>query len=674
MDVLFEIFGHLRPLDLLHLSRTTKEFRRVLLHRSSISIWKSARENVPDLPECPASFSEPAYANFVFDTHCYVCLSPYVRAIDWRLGKRICSKCSKTSLVKALVYGVEFRGNNLIPRTYSKRDGMILFKAERETIEKRLKELSGNDKKEEYNAFVAQRMAYLKDLGELAPKLEDWAIVKANNRSEELDEARRDRKRAIIDKLTELGWGEEIESIPPTDDMSRLKAVKQPTRLTPRIWANIKDEMIAYMEDMKSKRIERERKALVMSRKRHAITVLREYKVARIPFINVMPEAPDFCAFPEVDAILELPNEVEVTQASFDNIVSDMDTLIERWRAAITRKLADAAVTMIGEQQSSSEGMDVDESHPLHLATTVFKCKQCHGYPMYDGWDSDEDDFPMFGMPLYTPRRRPLLYYPQVMGHKCLTRHQSRWGEFTNDPTQQLSDSMETMREPWSEGPLLLDDQASTAVRDIVDLCGMDPLNTTPAQLDELDPRLACLSCLNWSNEEENKTDAKVFGWRKAVQHQVSGHSGRGQILDWRLLEGDELRTYREKEAEAPASSSDATLPEPQRSQAVWKCVPCLDQITENTHTHSSVKTHLQFSHSITEPELNRDYMQMYGSDAERAELPRITLTMDRPDHVFKPGEKAMSRLEMDFFDWFSPMHDFDMPDYDSDNYDSGDY
>lgn len=38
----------------------------------------------------------------------------------------------------------------------------------------------------------------------------------------------------IIEKLTELGWGPEIEQIPYRDDLSHHRLVKQPTRLTPR--------------------------------------------------------------------------------------------------------------------------------------------------------------------------------------------------------------------------------------------------------------------------------------------------------------------------------------------------------------------------------------------------------------------------------------------------------
>lgn len=67
-----QIFGQLAPYDLLKLSRMTKEFRRVLMHKSSISVWKSALERIPGLPSCPEDMSEPQWVNLAFDPHCHV--------------------------------------------------------------------------------------------------------------------------------------------------------------------------------------------------------------------------------------------------------------------------------------------------------------------------------------------------------------------------------------------------------------------------------------------------------------------------------------------------------------------------------------------------------------------------------------------------------------------------
>jgi hypothetical protein len=71
-----QIFGNLHPLDLLRLSRVSKEFRDLLMHRSSISVWRSSLNNVvPDLPSCPPNMNEPQWISLVFDATCQVGLS-----------------------------------------------------------------------------------------------------------------------------------------------------------------------------------------------------------------------------------------------------------------------------------------------------------------------------------------------------------------------------------------------------------------------------------------------------------------------------------------------------------------------------------------------------------------------------------------------------------------------
>ena len=67
-----QIFGHLKPLDLLHLARTTKDLRAILMNRSSISIWKHSRSQLDGLPDCPDDLSEPQYAEYLFGKACTV--------------------------------------------------------------------------------------------------------------------------------------------------------------------------------------------------------------------------------------------------------------------------------------------------------------------------------------------------------------------------------------------------------------------------------------------------------------------------------------------------------------------------------------------------------------------------------------------------------------------------
>lgn len=72
LDILYEIFGHLRPYDLLRLARTTKALRDILMCRSAVSVWKDSRAKIIGMPECPDDLSEPQYASLAFDPFCHV--------------------------------------------------------------------------------------------------------------------------------------------------------------------------------------------------------------------------------------------------------------------------------------------------------------------------------------------------------------------------------------------------------------------------------------------------------------------------------------------------------------------------------------------------------------------------------------------------------------------------
>lgn len=65
---LFQIFGHLYPVDLLHLSRVSKSFRQVLMTRTSAWLWRSTFSNMngPSPPPRPEGMSEPAWVHLLF--------------------------------------------------------------------------------------------------------------------------------------------------------------------------------------------------------------------------------------------------------------------------------------------------------------------------------------------------------------------------------------------------------------------------------------------------------------------------------------------------------------------------------------------------------------------------------------------------------------------------------
>ncbi|KIL00812.1 hypothetical protein PAXRUDRAFT_821269 [Paxillus rubicundulus Ve08.2h10] len=693
MDILFEIFGHLMPLDVLRLARTTKQFRRVLMHRSSLSIWIAARKNVPDFPDCPPYMSEPEFANLVFDTHCHECLSPNIRSVDWRIGRRICSKCAKECMVDD--YSV-FSGESVykaVPSKYGKRGRPSYYSKDLQEFQRKRAAFTSLEERDE---FVKERQDLVFKMETHGALLEGWAINQAKDRSEQLDDLRRERKEAIVEKLTELGWGPEIEQIPYRDDLSHHRLVKQPTRLTTRIWANIQTEMISYMEQMKTQRLERERKALVISRKKIAVSILRAYKIAHLPLTDVMPEPVDFCAIPRVSEILELPTETQVTELTFAPVVEKMDELVAEWRdhilGSLVQKVKDSLyskpkVNYLGEDadlalldsvatissadpKGKGKAKAVDPPVPddseiiqnLSLATTVFNCKCCSSrlgalFDVYDE-DEDEDDFlDPWGFGLAPRRRRAKsnpLFFPKVMGHRCLTKQRGfNWDNPGGDPTRQLDGPMGN-RTQWTCQPLQLDEKADRVVVSIVTTCGLDPATTTTVQMDQLNPQLACLSCLRWSDDEMDEADASVFGWRTAVIHNNRAHAGRTNVK-WKLIDevlaGEVVNVDEQFKTNKTLISAlvlhglvpgDININPPE--EAIWLCAHCLDLPQEkDCMEFSKIKTHLSLVHLVHDPQENQDYYEDYEAPQGRKvqHTPhKITLTMERPDDVPAPGER----------------------------------
>lgn len=78
----FKIFGHLEPLDVLRLARTSRDLRAILMSRASITVWIAARHKVLGLPECPNFLSEPAYADLAFCARCHVSRVHYVHTAN----------------------------------------------------------------------------------------------------------------------------------------------------------------------------------------------------------------------------------------------------------------------------------------------------------------------------------------------------------------------------------------------------------------------------------------------------------------------------------------------------------------------------------------------------------------------------------------------------------------
>jgi hypothetical protein len=310
------------------------------------------------------------------------------------------------------------------------------------------------------------------------------------------------------------------------------------------------------MEEMKIHRLRRERQALLISRKPTAIGILRAYKISQLPFAEVMPEPVDFCAFPEVKAISELPNDVTVDESSFSEIVPLLPNIINRWRTNIIQRLAarvrqaredekqllrqnqaPASETAASEENNQpppapanaeeSTAIGYDPAEKMKLATTVFKCRKCA--EIYRNWPYclGNVDLACHKPPSIADITYPL-FYPQVLGHRCLTMPETDdYSAYTNnDQSVRLDVDVSRFanwyslhcRRSWDCFYLAVDARSGKRVAKIVEACGLDPATATADDMDLVDTRLGCPNCLEWRHLGPNTAKLKSFGWREAVR------------------------------------------------------------------------------------------------------------------------------------------------------------
>ncbi|KDQ62855.1 hypothetical protein JAAARDRAFT_188497 [Jaapia argillacea MUCL 33604] len=641
MDILFKVLGHLLPLDLLNLSRTNKEFRLMIMSRTSLHLWKVSFDQFPGIPECRPNTSTPRWASLVFEQHCHNCLKSPVRVVEWRLGVRYCARCAKSMLCEESLspYDSDSLGSLLPHRVIKDGRRGIFVRSQLEEMQNSLGRLPW-EKKE---AFKEERKTLVQRIHEHADRSAQWALTQAHERSHEIDAVRHRRKEAIVAKLTALGWGDEVGQIAEVDSLEKHKFVKAPKPLTERIWENIKADLVSYMEEMRAKRLIRERLALLNHRKAITIGVLRAYKASRLDCCDVFPGPPDFCGLPEVKAIVDRPSESVVNEGSFTDIVAALPELIEGWRGSLHRQLVNRIVAQqegrLKDPVSSShyrlysltpEGHRIVQSDKPHrmyqqimarirLASTVFKCDRCSctrsywassAAPMRQAVLCGESD----GNPLYILPSPPL-FYPQVFGHRCLCTSSQLQTSLNdrNDPSTSLGFSV-TDRSAWSSDLLRVDFRASKFAEEIVRVCGLDPMVATAKQMDDMFARVVCVACA--VDEEEGFLEG--MNWRAAIHHATRRHIGDEDRVQWhklpendsvkvRNLEANMIELFRSSPQVIPTHSGDPTINEVD----AWSCFHCLDLPCERgSMSLHDVQTHVRNQHGQNSPAANRDFFK----------------------------------------------------------------
>ncbi|TFK34841.1 hypothetical protein BDQ12DRAFT_688937 [Crucibulum laeve] len=565
LEILFEKFIYLEPIDLLRLARTTKAFRNILMHQPTArKFWKQARLNL-GVPECPEDLSEPQYANLAFDDHCHYCLASNAILVVWLSRVRCCTRCGYeafiptgrvSSDVRSVVpYTTELPPGSNKAGTNAPYQKMYCLESAK-CLSKAFLQLSTGERKQ----WQADRAEELKKREEHAAKFQTWQLQRASQ--QRLEEARLERERydAIVLRLTALGWGDEIKVM----DQYILRnhyQVHQPKPLTESVWTDIKHILVELMEEVKAERLERLHCAVV--RKRCSVmTEIYKNFVASQPLHTVIPGFTDVVLMDPFRTIIEdTPVDEEVTEENFNIAETELPDLAKDWRHARDAEL----LSMLHASPSVGSGSALDS---LHLATTLFKCKHV-------------------GQPVS---------YPRILVHEHAT---PAWDYSDNRPGSLLKS---VPRKPWNYGGSLItfDEVAHHYAKTVLQVCGFDPETTTSEDMQRAKPWVECTKCFT------AKSGRRVMRWDSAIQHGAGAHPYTGlpsESLTFKLL--DERATAKALHKEMRYMRDHFT----DTTHRDWCCVRC-----KMRGYFTEIQTHLTEQHGVDNPEEPTDYTEHLDS------------------------------------------------------------
>ncbi|EFI27628.1 hypothetical protein CC1G_14554 [Coprinopsis cinerea okayama7 len=478
LDVIYEIFSHLTPQDLLHLSRTTKDIRRRILSKNAVGVWKrvlEVQEEENEVPPCPGDMSPPAWASLVYEAYCHNCKTKNVRSVEWMLRTRLCDKCAKVLLMNEDQLDLEKKIDKLIrvcvPFQFRKMGKWCLISAKNAFV-KELEAMEGDR-----DAFVEQRKQEVKELRKHASLCARWTAKQEKIRRVELNKVHLDRKDFIMEKLKELGFEQEFEFLFALENMTpgKLAApiphsvlrfnwhpeIKISKPLSERVWNNrVKAVMVKYMEGIRPHREANDRSLQKAERRRQfaekwlqwrtSPEIVKRYR----PGVSLSPSIADVLEMSCVEEVIDWTPPTEEEKEEWDGpFRSIADTFYSNWRPSEDplptffedKNKLQALRSSIGSWQLGLVTkfleispfddlfglyrMNIDtQVHCISLAICVFECKHTYSDRHFYFAHAHDPDLRMEQFYSDKKNRHTCLWFPDILEHGC-----ARFGKQTYD-------------------------------------------------------------------------------------------------------------------------------------------------------------------------------------------------------------------------------------------------
>ncbi|KAF8956401.1 hypothetical protein BDZ97DRAFT_1925500 [Flammula alnicola] len=384
VDVVFEIASYIEPIDLLHLTRVSKEFRTLFMSRNSLSIWRRVLRQVEELPKCPQDLTEPQYASLLFEKFCMACLGTRGKIkVQLKLRLRLCTSCLKKNMVTGRVLKSRLKppnealsllpssGPTIYPRlsaldSLENTDAMLYFLPEAELVFAELS-LRKSTSPAEYDGFLLEQHAQATRMMNEGLEMDFWANLLEGRKVSEGHKTALKRRKRIMTEMKALGW--EKKYFPDDDDDTDTDQwddyLNEAKELTTRGWNILRPKMLEIYE--RSKRniqtrmlLDRIEVAYRNFRKRQELS-----KRAQLPTWRDFPTS---C----LDDFLDTHWSTGCTDLELDALMSELQPLLSEDFLPRAKSSLDAILRKCNSEERHTSNL-------LHKAKTLFTCScdQC---------------------------------------------------------------------------------------------------------------------------------------------------------------------------------------------------------------------------------------------------------------------------------------------------------
>ncbi|KAJ7166121.1 hypothetical protein C8R46DRAFT_294544 [Mycena filopes] len=613
IDILLEVLGHLHPLDLMHVARTNKAFRHLLLSPLTTPLWRAAFVGRPPMPECPSEICGRRWSKLLFGARvCDECGKADV-APDYRIWRRLCSSCMGWFLYNGVpTYSYSHEVNTLLARTYrtdgsssaAESDVGRLWPADGTavaTVYERLKAAdaeAGDDGLKALPAFIEERKKIVQAVEERAAETDAWSDQVCNSVIKVYNAQKGRVYKSARKRLREEGH-----------DPRDIAAMAEPSlelegfpRLTSKRWNKARPYVVALVHVARDERLQAARDALIIARRASAMSAI-SYALRTAPQATWAYNPPSYTleTLPPLPALIHDPSDEPL--ADDDPRLLDamlgLPAFVEAWRAEKRALLASLLPAPSPPSPSPSaacgSGSDADAPAPapdaelwrLDLATSIYTC--------LGSWVGR----------MNVTAGRALIGWVGAGAHLRCRSLQRYW----------------TKRVHFAE-------EGAKAAEALVRLVGLDPERTTAVEMDAacagwggsrgqgltredgIEKRFLCALCP--SETKGGVTGHRAMRWRECVAHTI-GAVRRGDAMHripppaWKLLTDAAVVEVRRWELELPR-------PEPVEDDSAWVCLLCTSHF-EARVSRPAVIEHLIEKHGVREIEEGRHFLYFEGSE-----------------------------------------------------------